>query len=293
MRQATVDEVIDAMRQDAPDAGPGPTRFPGRPASLELALLGLIAEAPRISGYDLVKLFDLSMAHYWHAHPTQIYATLDRMEDFGIIRRRKVIQRKRPAKLIYTITPAGERILVEWMESAFEAPKLKHPPLLRCRFLGHLGADGARAALDEERIAWRRHLERYREIEKNYFAGGKAYRDVNTMFTWFTLKRGIDWMEENIRWCDWALAEIEKNRALFPGVSMKARMKPLIPYDDVRHGRMARKEELEGKREYARRVERDKERAKSREKTAAEVSAVASQKHSKAARPYPKVMDWK
>jgi len=125
----------------------GRLRFPTRKASLDLALLGLIAEVPGVSGYDIMKIFDLSMAHYWHAHPTQIYPTLDRMEEFALIKRRNVVQRNRPNKRLYTITPAGERVLIEWLESPFEGINLKHPPVLRCRFLGHLGADGAIAVL--------------------------------------------------------------------------------------------------------------------------------------------------
>ena len=54
-------------------------------ASLELALLGLIAEQHLPSGYDLVQFFKVSMVHYWHAHPGQIYPTLERMERVGWI----------------------------------------------------------------------------------------------------------------------------------------------------------------------------------------------------------------
>ena len=71
-------------------------RLPTSKASLDLALLGLIAEAPGTSGYDIVKIFDLSMAHYWHAHATQIYPTLERMEKLGLIKRRTVVQQRFP-----------------------------------------------------------------------------------------------------------------------------------------------------------------------------------------------------
>jgi PadR family transcriptional regulator, regulatory protein AphA len=206
-----------------PNDGLGYLRFPTRKASLDLALLGLIAEVPGVSGYDIMKIFDLSMAHYWHAHHTQIYPTLDRMEESGLIKRRNVVQRNRPNKRLYTITPSGERLLIEWLESPFEGINLKHPPLLRCRFLGHLGADGAMAVLKEEQRSWAIHLKRYREIEKDYFADGKAYRDVNAMFSMFTLKRGIDWMQENIKWCEWAIGEIDRNRELFPAENMRTR----------------------------------------------------------------------
>jgi PadR family transcriptional regulator, regulatory protein AphA len=256
--------VVAAMEEEGQEL-PRFARPAGRTATLDLALLGLIAETPGVSGYDLVKIFDLSMAHYWHAHPTQIYTTLERMEDSGVIRRRRVAQRNRPNKSTYTITPTGERQLIEWLEGPFEGLRLKHPPLLRCRFLGHLGADGAREAIAEERLSWVLYHERYREIEEDYFAGGKAYRDVNTMFTWFTLKRGIDWMEENVRWCDWALEEIERNRALFPKVSMRAGLKPPIPFDPVKHGAMEDARAAEGKRKYARRKEREQARKRSEE----------------------------
>src|SRR5271170_8230770 len=103
-----------------PNDGLGYLRFPTHKASLELALLGLIAEVPGASGYDIVKIFDLSMAHYWHAHPTQIYPTLERMEKLGLIKKRTVVQRRFPTKRMYTITPLGVRHLLEWLESPFE-----------------------------------------------------------------------------------------------------------------------------------------------------------------------------
>ena len=253
-----------AGSQPGPNEGLGYLRFPTKKASLDLALLGLIAEVPGVSGYDIVKIFDLSMAHYWHAHPTQIYPTLDRMEEFGLIKRRNVVQRNRPNKRLYTITPSGERVLIDWLESPFEGINLKHPPLLRCRFLGNLGADGAIESLQEERRSWAIYLQRYREIEREYFAGGKSHRNVNAMFSWFTLKYGIEWMEENMRWCDWAIGEIEQNRALFPAENMKTGLRPLIPFDPIRHRKMANDEMAAGMRRYNRRKARERERAAAR-----------------------------
>ncbi|MGC2528717.1 MAG: hypothetical protein WA639_13280, partial [Candidatus Acidiferrum sp.] len=167
----------------------------------------------------------------------------------------------RPNKRLYTITSSGERVLIAWLESPFEGINLKHPPLLRCRFLGHLGADGAIAVLKEEGRSWAIHLKRYREIEKIYFAGGKGYRDVNAMFSMFTLRRGIDWMEENIRWCEWAVGEVEKNRTLFPAENMRTQMKPIIPFDPVKYRRLVNEDLAAGMERYNRRKARESARA--------------------------------
>ncbi|MGH7924159.1 MAG: PadR family transcriptional regulator [Candidatus Binatus sp.] len=283
LKDGASSRAAQPVREDPIERG-GFTKFrPYKKASLELALLGLIAEVPGVSGYDIMKIFDLSMTHYWHAHPTQIYPTLERMEDFGLIKRRNVVQRKFPNKRSYTITPSGERLLIEWLESPFEGINLKHPPLLRCRFLGHLGPDGAIAVLKEERQEWTIHLKRYRTIEGDYFADGKGYRDVNAMFSMFTLRRGIDWMEENIRWCDWAMNEIERNRALFPSTNMRTELKPLVPFDPIKYRKMANDEMAAGMKKYNRRKAREKQRIE---------DALTERKHSKASRPYPNELDW-
>lgn len=185
-------------------------------ASLELALLGLIAEYRAISGYDIVKLFDLSMVHYWHALHGQIYPTLERMQAEALITSREVIQRGRPNKRLYSITAAGRAVLLEWLSSPCEDVKLKHAALLRCRFLGHLGPDAAIEHLKAEREGCAAILRRYLDIEKEgrrRFPSG--YPDANTMFAWFTLRRGIIFAEESMRWLDWAIGEVEINRNLF------------------------------------------------------------------------------
>ena len=187
-------------------------------SSLELALLGLIAELHLPSGYDLVQTFRISMVHYWHAHPGQIYPTLERMERDGWIQGREVIQSGRPNKRVYSITPAGQQILLEWLQSAYEPFKMKNPPLLRTRFLGHLGADNAREKILESRRAMEAYLELLNGYDREFAAKGRdPYHDVNMMFVYFTLRRGIQFAQNEIEFCDWAIAEIERHRELFDG----------------------------------------------------------------------------
>jgi len=184
-------------------------------ASLELALLGLIAEAHHRSGYDLVQTFRLSMVHYWHAHPGQIYPTLDRMERDGWIAGREIIQRGRPNKRVYSITAEGRRVLLEWLRSPYEPFKMKNPPLLKSRFLSHLGADGARAKFAEMRDTMAGYLEVLRGYDREIAKRGGPYKDVNEMFVYFTLRRGIEFARNEVEFCEWAMTEIERHRGLF------------------------------------------------------------------------------
>lgn len=184
-------------------------------ASLELALLGLIAEEHPRSGYDLVQAFRISMVHYWHAHPGQIYPTLDRMERDGWIAGREVIQRGRPNKRVYSITDEGRRVLLEWLASPYEPLKMKNPPLLKSRFFGHLSADGARAKFAEMREAMVAYLEQLRGYDRMIVAHGGPYANVNQMFVYITLRRGIEFARSELEFCAWAMHEIDRHRELF------------------------------------------------------------------------------
>ena len=203
-------------RRDTIDAAGRRKAAPPRiKASLELALLGLIAEQHPRSGYDLVQTFRISMVHYWHAHPGQIYPTLERMERDGWIAGREVIQRGRPNKRVYTIAAEGRRVLLEWLQSPYEPFKMKNPPLLKSRFFGHLGADGARAKFAEMRDAMASYLEVLRGYERAFEEHGGPYQDVNQMFVYFTLRRGIEFARSEVESCQWAIAEIDRHRELF------------------------------------------------------------------------------
>jgi DNA-binding PadR family transcriptional regulator len=184
-------------------------------ASLEHALLGMIAEFGAVSGYDLIKIFRVSMVHFWHAHQGQIYPTLERMERAGLIRSREVLQHGRPNKRLFSITPEGRRMLVEWLHSPYEEVKVKYPPLLRMRFLGHLGYQGSRAKLMEQREQLEKMLRTFLALKREYFGDPPHYATVDMMFSYFTLRSGIRTLESNLEMCEWGIAEIDRNRALF------------------------------------------------------------------------------
>lgn len=198
---------------------PAPNRIK---ASLELALLGLIAEEHPRSGYDLVQAFRISMVHYWHAHPGQIYPTLDRMERDGWIAGREVIQRGRPNKRVYSITAEGRRVLLEWLASPYEPLKMKNAPLLKSRFLGHLGAGGARVKFAEMREAMAAYLEQLRGYDRMMAERGGPYANVNQMFVYFTLRRGIEFARSELEFCEWAIGEIDRHRELFEDGASRA-----------------------------------------------------------------------
>lgn len=176
--------------------------------SLEGALLGLISSKGPITGYDLSKTFRASMAHYWHARHGQIYPTLDKLKRRGLVSCRKLIQRDRPNKKLYSITEKGRTELTRFLRGPRRPLQMKHEGLLRTRFASHLPPEEALALIAEEREQADVLLESYRKIERKEHGG--EYGSADDLYAYLTLQRGILFLEETIRWCGWAQAEIDR-----------------------------------------------------------------------------------
>lgn len=79
--------------------------------SLEVAILGFLAERPR-SGYDLkTRCFAGPISVIWTADQAQIYRTLERLRASGLVTATRRRQSARPDRRIFEITHAGREEL--------------------------------------------------------------------------------------------------------------------------------------------------------------------------------------
>ena len=129
------------------------------------AVLGLLSFGRELSGYELKKWADHSLAFfYWSPAISQIYSELKRLEGLGLAVSREAAQDDLRNKRVYAITPAGREALTEWVqESPVEPPVLKHSVLLRV-WLGHL--------VDPERL--RAVIEQHRDYAESMLAQLKS-----------------------------------------------------------------------------------------------------------------------
>jgi DNA-binding PadR family transcriptional regulator len=91
--------------------------------SIRHALLGLLAQKPR-HGYELRAAFEAVVggAEAWEVKPAQIYTTLDRLEESGLVERHSDLgEGSEPARRVYALTGAGRALLHEWFASAVDA----------------------------------------------------------------------------------------------------------------------------------------------------------------------------
>ncbi len=86
--------------------------------SVRHAMLGLLAQRPR-HGYELRAAFQAVAGgeENWNVKPAQIYATLARLEQSGLVAEEAIEQNAGPEKRIYAITLSGRQTLKGWFSS--------------------------------------------------------------------------------------------------------------------------------------------------------------------------------
>jgi len=80
------------------------------------AILGFLAQKPR-HGYELRAVFEAVVGGdaNWDVKPAQIYTTLDRLEEAGLVVLSSDLgEGDEPARRVYRLTPQGDDVLREW-----------------------------------------------------------------------------------------------------------------------------------------------------------------------------------
>ncbi|MBQ1097296.1 PadR family transcriptional regulator [Streptomyces sp. b94] len=184
--------------------------------SLKYAVLAALLEG-EASGYELSKVFDVSLANFWPATPQQLYRELERLAGDGLIEARTVPQERRPTKRLFSLTEAGREQL-----SAFAAVPTRRPTAIRDEFLIKMqamdGVDPDRVReLVEERRSWALgKLARYERVRERLLDGREEeehLRDSDRVGPYLTLLAGITFERENARWCEHVLTVLRERRA--------------------------------------------------------------------------------
>jgi len=108
---------------------------------LREAILGLLAIKP-MTGYDLSRSYRRALQQIWYAPLGQVYPTLRKMKRDGLLRVSVKIQRHRPNRKIYRLTPEGRKLLVSWLAQPVALPRMHHEFIHKLFLLGNAAPSG-------------------------------------------------------------------------------------------------------------------------------------------------------
>lgn len=180
--------------------------------SLEYAILGFLNYHP-YTGYDLKKIFDSSVRHFWPADQSQIYRTLNRLTDQSLVEMEKVPQEDRPDRKVYHITEAGRMELRKWLAGPPLMDEPRSAPLVQVFFAGALSDEEILAKFEEFAEIMRMILERYDQVPNQLGPFQQEITSPREHFFWMlTLENGLLSMKANLEWAESIIKRIKSGQ---------------------------------------------------------------------------------
>jgi DNA-binding PadR family transcriptional regulator len=128
--------------------------------TLRYALLALLEAGP-MTGYELAKWFDQSVAYVWQAQHSQIYTELRKLETEGAVHAETLPRGEKATKRAYALTTAGAKQLRQWVSEVEQAPPLRDPAYVKATYFEYGGYRDARAQ-------FRAHRKHYEALRDHY-----------------------------------------------------------------------------------------------------------------------------
>lgn len=181
---------------------------PSRGQKTRFALLGMLTLEP-MSGYDIRKTVDASIAHFWNESYGQIYPMLKGMAREGLVRckpERKAARHRQ----VYAITAQGREVLERWLAEPAGRQPVRNPLLLKLFFARNASRQAPLCHLEQHRAAEQAELIRFRAMERELVSRHARHPDLP--YWLLTLRFGLRHCEADIRWADEALAELAGSR---------------------------------------------------------------------------------
>jgi DNA-binding PadR family transcriptional regulator len=189
--------------------------------SVRHAVLGLLAQRPR-HGYELRAAFQAVAGgeENWDVKPAQIYTTLARLEQNGLVAKDSVEQDAGPEKRIYAITLAGRKTLKEWFACGIE-PEHQHDEFFLKLMIGLVsgGPDPYRLIQNQ-----RAHL--FQELHD--ITEHRSHSDPSKeLAKILLLDKVVMHLEADLRWLDMIEARLDEiRRQPLPEPETKPRGRP-------------------------------------------------------------------
>jgi PadR family transcriptional regulator, regulatory protein AphA len=180
--------------------------------SLEYAILGFLNYHP-YTGYDLKKIFDTSVRHFWSADQSQIYRTLTHLSELSYVKMDKIPQEDRPDRKVYSITETGRKSFLNWLANPPILGESRSAPLIQVFFAGNLRDEEILAKFKEFAGIMRAILSQYEKVPGMILPYQQEISSPREHFFWMlTLENGISNMRANLEWAESVIDRINKGQ---------------------------------------------------------------------------------
>ena len=173
-----------------------------------------------MSGYDIKKLVDAGLSHFWSENYGQIYPTLESLVKGGLATKKSERKSGKRKRFVYTITPAGKKVVREWLSEPTQPPIVRNELQLKF-FLSAHSPTKAISLIEQYRAQQQTQLDEYRiseDLLRSALDEGDETDELNEILAisartpqqkakqiktfLLTLRHGIRVIEARLVWCN-------------------------------------------------------------------------------------------
>lgn len=190
------------------------------------AVLGLLSWKP-MSGYDIKKMVDVGLSHFWNENYGQIYPTLESLVKDRLATKKEERTSGKRKRFVYTITKKGQQAFNDWLREPADAPIVRNELQLKFFLSCKLPTRESVRLIREYRTQQQALLDEYRLSEKvlrvairdgeypdqlneilELTASARQNRAKHCNIFLLTLRHGIRVIEARLAWCDEVLESL-------------------------------------------------------------------------------------
>lgn len=116
--------------------------------STKHVILALLSIEP-MTGYELTQNMKISVQSLWAATHSQIYPALHKLEEEGLVTGENQVRGQSLQRTVYTLTPAGEQELMNWLRQPIQYLPFRDPFMLWASYMDLCPAEVVFRNIDE------------------------------------------------------------------------------------------------------------------------------------------------
>ena len=171
------------------------------------AVLGILSYEP-MSGYDIKKFYEQSVANFWSESYGQIYPILKWLAKEGFTTKSIFKQEGKPDRHVYAITEKGRKELQRWLVEPTGRHIGRHEIILKLIFGQQISIDDNIRQIERFRNRQHNELSEVNQLEEKLNV--EQTDNPNFPFWRLAFKYGEYINRAYIEWADEALAELRK-----------------------------------------------------------------------------------
>lgn len=173
-----------------------------------------------MSGYDIKKLVDVGLSHFWNENYGQLYPTLDQLVRDGLATKQSDHKSGKRKRFVYAITSDGRKVFRDWLSGPTDAPVVRNELQLKF-FLSASSPTKAVSLIEQYQTQQQAQLQEYRaseavlraardddgsfdELDQILVITARTGQQRQKQLTAFllTLRHGIRVIEARLAWCE-------------------------------------------------------------------------------------------